>query len=118
MSVAGKRISFCRRLGRVLALCALAAAGAMPGAGWTQAPTTRELRERLAAALLRQDAAAIDGAVAALNLDFGEKAGLPERRCARCVGETGVGAGPKRADAARPGTVGSFLEHVTLRAAR
>ncbi len=72
-------MSLYRRLGRLLALCALAAAGAMPGAGWTQAPTTRELRERLAAALLRQDAAAIDGSVAALNLDFGEKAGLPER---------------------------------------
>jgi hypothetical protein len=47
-------------------------------ASWTHACATSELHQRLAAALVQQDAAAIDSAVAALNLHFGDKAGLPE----------------------------------------
>jgi hypothetical protein len=78
MSAAGQPICTCQRLRQVAALCALAAAAALPAAAWAQGPTTHELRERLAAALAREDAAAIDNAVAALNLQFGDQAGLPE----------------------------------------
>jgi hypothetical protein len=78
MSAVRKSMWLRQRLRSLLALCVLAALGSIPVATWAQAPTTHELRERLAAALRRQDAAAIDGAVAALNLQFGEKAGLPE----------------------------------------
>jgi hypothetical protein len=60
------------------ALCVPAAAAALPCAASARTATTLELREQLAAALARQDAAAIDSAVAALNLQFGDKAGLPE----------------------------------------
>jgi hypothetical protein len=79
MRAAGQPIRARLRLRRLPAWCVLAAAAALvPVATWAQAPTTRELRERLAAALVRQDAAAIDSAVAALNVQFGDKAGLPE----------------------------------------
>ena len=77
MSVAEKPCRPRQRFWRMAALCALAAA-TLADVTRAQTPTTLELRERLTAALARQDAAAIDSAVAALNVQFGDKAGLPE----------------------------------------
>jgi hypothetical protein len=78
MSAASKPIRIRRCLRQTAVLCVIAAWAALLATTTVHAQTARELHERLSAALARQDAAAIDGAVAAIHLQLGDKAGLPE----------------------------------------
>lgn len=78
MTAPGKPIRLRRRILTVTAMCAPVVGGAIPVLGWASAPSTRELRERLASALAHEHADAIDSAVAALNLQYGATAGVPE----------------------------------------
>jgi hypothetical protein len=65
-----------QRLWQLAAACTLALN--IHSAASAQPSVRQELRARLTDALVRQDAVAIDSAVAALNQQFGQKAGLPE----------------------------------------
>jgi hypothetical protein len=65
-------------LRRTTALCLLFAAAVIHAATEARASTDRQLDKRLAIALALKNPAAIDDAVAALMLQLGEKAGLPE----------------------------------------
>lgn len=78
MTAAGKPIRLRRRVLTMAALCAPVVGGAIPVLGSAGAPTTRELRERLAVALAHEDTAAVDSAVAALTVQYGDQAGVPE----------------------------------------